>query len=106
MGSKILLGLIMGFLAGGAAKALTTANATPSLAPVHRGWFNISATAAPLVAFVWIIYTFGAYSAKFGFMAIGEVIIGAIVAGLLSHQARLKIAFIALPATIIAWIVL
>lgn len=106
MGSKILLGLMMGFVAGGAAKALTTANANPFLAPVERGWFNFSASTAPLVAIVWIIYTFGAYSAKFGFMAIGEVIVGAIAAGFLSHQARLVIAVVALPASIIAWVIL
>lgn len=106
MGSKIILGLIMGLLAGGSAKAMTTANANPALAPVERGWFNFSASTAPIVCVVWIIYTFGAYSAKFGFMAIGEVIVGAIIAGFLSHQARLVIASIALPGVIIAWAIL
>lgn len=106
MGSKIILGLIMGLLAGCSAKAMTTANANPLLAPVERGWFNFSASTAPVVCVVWIIYTFGAYSAKFGFMAIGEVIVGAIIAGFLSHQARLVIASIALPGVIVAWTIL
>lgn len=96
----------MGFLAGGSAKALTTANTDPALAPVERRWFNFSASTAPIIAVAWIMYTFGAYSAKFGFMAIGEVVVGAIIAGFLSQQVRIVIATIALPAAIIAWVIL
>lgn len=104
--SKILLGLIMGFFAGGGAKALTTAKQNPSLAPTDLGWFQFSASTAPIIALIWIGTTFGSYSAKFGFMAIGEVIIGAILAGLLAHESRVFLAVTALPVTIIAWLVL
>jgi len=96
----------MGFLAGGALKALTTANINPIWTPLNRGWFNFSASTVPVIAFAWIIYTFGAYSVKFGFMAIGEIIVGAIAAGFLSNQARLVIAVVALPASILAWVIL
>lgn len=106
MGSKIVLGILIGFLAGGAAKALTTANANPALAPAKRGWFNFSATVTPMLVVVWIIYTFGAYSAKFGLMAIGEVAIGALLSGLLTNQVRSIVAVIALPVAICAWLIL
>jgi hypothetical protein len=96
----------MGFLAGGSAKAATTVKQNPFLAPKAGGWFWISAMVTPAVAVVWVIYTFGAYSAKFGFMAIGEVLVGAFLAGLLSHEGRLGVTLFGLPAAIIAWIVL
>ena len=59
-----------------------------------------------IIAIVWVIYTFGAYSAKFGFMAIGEVIVGAVIAGFFTHNTRLIIAVLGVPITILAWIVL
>lgn len=106
MGSKILLGLLMGFLAGASAKAYTTANENPVLAPVDRGWFDFSARTTPLVAILWVIHTFFAYPAVFVLWAIAEIIIGALAAGFISHQARVIVAFFALPASIIAWVIL
>ena len=106
MVSKIILGLLMGLFAGGSAKALTTASTNPALAPVERGWFDISARVAPVIAFIWIIYTFGSYSVGFGIMAIVEVVIGAVLAGFLSQQHRILVANIASPAMIISWAVL
>ena len=104
--SKIILGLLMGFFAGGSAKALTTASANPALAPVKRSWFDISARVAPIIAVIWVIYTFGAYSLLYGIMALAEVVIGAVIAGFLGHQQRLVIANVALPGMIVAWVVL
>jgi hypothetical protein len=106
MGSKVLLGLIIGFLAGGATKALATAKAYPGYGPERQEWITFSTGSTQLIAILWIAYTFGTYSAKFGFMAIAEVIVGAILSGFIPHSSRLVIAGIALPASIAAWIIL
>ena len=104
--SKIILGLIMGFCAGSGAKALMTAREYPGMAPSNSGWFTFSASVAPIIAICWIFYTFGAYSAKFGFMAIGEVFVGAMLAGFINHETRLKVAIASVPVMLIAWIIL
>ena len=104
--SKIILGLIMGFCAGSGAKALMTAREYPGMAPSNSGWFSFSAGVAPIIAICWIFYTFGVYPAKFGFMAIAEVVVGAILAGLVSHEARLKVAVVSVPLMLIAWTIL
>ncbi|RTE85518.1 MULTISPECIES: hypothetical protein [Gammaproteobacteria] len=106
MESKIILGLLMGFFAGSASKAILTANTNPALAPVNRGWFNISTSATPVITIIWIISTFVTYPAKYGFFAIGEVVIGAIIAGVISPHSRIFVAQVALPASIISWVTL
>ena len=62
MALKIVLGLLMGLIAGGSSSAAKIAKSNPSLAPINSGWFFFSATTAPVIAIAWIIYTFVAYS--------------------------------------------
>lgn len=96
----------MGFFAGGGVKALTTANSNIGLAPLNVKWFQFSASTAPVIVLIWIGSTFGSYSSAYGFMAIGEVLVGTFIAGLISHESRVLLAMTALPVTILAWVVL
>lgn len=104
--SKVILGVIMGLLVGSCAKALITAKSNPLLSPTAKNWFSFSVSITPLIVLSWIVYTFIEYPTKFGFYAIGEVILGIVAASFLSHDGRLIITSISVPSAIILWAIL
>jgi hypothetical protein len=112
MGSKILLGIILGILAGGAAKDVQNIGSTsgrlnaPHVTPSASSWIPISAAISGIIALFFIIFTFIEYPFTYGFMAIGEVFFGAVIAGLMGYPILRIIGYLAAPLGIFFWILL
>lgn len=94
---KVVAGVLMGFAAGAAAKGFTsTGDGEGSL----RGLAMLAAVSS--IAFV--LYTFIAYRAAFGFAAIGELVVGAFCAGFLAREWLVRMANFSPILLILAWI--
>lgn len=95
--TKILAGLLMGFLAGASAKAHVSGEKSEFSS---KGF----ASAAVISSIAFMLYTFIAYPVAFGFAAVGELVVGALLAGFLTQQGR-QVATGMLPVgLILAWI--
>lgn len=112
MGSKILLGILLGMLAGGSAKDAKNISAESSgfNAPITssslHGLISINAAISGIIAISFIIFTFFKYPAMYGFMAVGEVFLGAFIAGLLGYPMIRIIGLSAAPLGVLLWILI
>lgn len=87
----------MGFTAGASAKGYTSTGES-------EGPFKAYAMLAAISAIVFVIYTFGAYRAVFGFAALGELVVGALCAGFLSQRSLVVTANLSPILLILSWI--
>lgn len=95
--TKILAGLLMGFLAGASAKVYVSGEKSEFSS---KGF----ASAAAISSIAFVLYTLIAYPVAFGFAAIGELVVGAVLSGFLTPRGR-QIATGMLPVgLILAWI--
>lgn len=112
MASKIILGILLGILAGGAAKDIQNLKSiagrfeSPSVTESGINWLYASAAFSSLTALFFIIYTFIQYPFLYGFMAIGEVFFGAILAGFIGYPLLRIIGYLAAPLAIFFWIII
>lgn len=108
MTSKIILGLLMGFLCGSSSQAHFVAQRVPGhgLGPEGTVWFTINTAVTPIITILWVIATFVEYPAVYGFMAIGEVFVGALIAAMFTHRFKLYVTGISAIGCAVAWIVL
>lgn len=97
---KVFAGLLMGLIAGATAKALTLGGDTDAPGVSYKGY----AYTAAVSAIVFVVYTSAAYSIAFGFAAIGELVVGALVAGFLPRSGLFFVANISIVGLIVAWI--
>lgn len=108
MTNKIILGLIMGFLCGASSQALFVVQRDPGrgLGPEGATWFAINALVTPIITILWVITTFVEYPAVYGFMAIGEVFVGALIAAIFPHRFKLPVTALSAIGCVVAWVVL
>lgn len=95
--TKILAGLLMGFLAGASAKVYVSGEKSEFSS---KGF----ASAAVISSIAFVLYTFIAYPVAFGFAAVGELVVGALLAGFLTPQGRQVAAGMLPVGLIVAWI--
>lgn len=103
---KVILGLLVGMLAGSSASALRLARFSASDRPFNMQWLEVSTSIMSLFYLGFIGFTFYDYGIKYGFMAIGEVFAGAFIAGFFNSELRLNIAMLSVPLTTAAFIFL
>lgn len=112
MGSKIILGVILGFLAGSSAKDYTQSRnpekrlVVPLLTPTGREGLSASVGIAAFSAVIFIISTFIRYPLSYGFMALGEIVLGAFFAGFLGYPLLRMVGFAAGPLAILFYVIL
>ncbi len=96
---KVLAGVLMGAVAGSAAKSLVAGEDEQQMRA-----YQPMATIAAVSAIAFVIYTGFAYSAVFAFAAIGELVVGALIIGFLPIGARLVLTNAAPVFLVAAWI--
>lgn len=112
MGIKILLGILLGFLAGASAKDYTQSGnsekrlVAPEITSTGKDGLSASAGIAVFSAVIFIISTFIKYPLPYGFMALGEVVLGAFFAGFLGYPFLRMVGFAAGPLAILFYILL
>lgn len=104
MSSKVILGVILGVLMGASSQAKYVSDRNPGLSvvPDIRSWFELNAAITPIIAIIWVISTFIKYPITFGFMAIGEVFIGALIALVFPHGIKLGITNLSIIVSVIS----
>ncbi|MFZ3056637.1 MAG: hypothetical protein WA124_07585 [Smithella sp.] len=106
MDSKIVLGLLMGFISGASSTYGVTAENNIGFQPsykVLRTWVSLTVPIAWLLLLAFVIWTFVEYPVKFGFYTIGEVFIGFILSGFTPMLFRYFITLFSVPALIVVW---
>lgn len=102
MGSKVLLGILLGVIIG----SLSTIFNSKRYASEFPLWFstplfNLLTSLTCITIFGWVIYTFVKYPIQYGFMAFGEIALGAFFSGFLPYNIKTLIVCISFPSSII-----
>tara|TARA_R110000772_G_scaffold60053_2_gene135526 strand:+ start:2867 stop:3202 length:336 start_codon:yes stop_codon:yes gene_type:complete len=105
MALKIVLGIFLGILAGGAFKDYKTTTYDPFNAPetsnTGKDGLAASAGVSCLCAAIFVIYTFINYPLVYGFMGMGEILIGLALSNTISYPVLRLIGFSAGPVAIL-----